>query len=100
MWILVPRFEGVVRTYSSIHGLLDHRFAKLVQTERVQLVATHWRQLNWALLAFRALLRRPIHGGIIGCTSKVLILEGIVLTSPPAWGRGAFQSDLLTLLWI
>jgi hypothetical protein len=32
MWVLVPRFEGVVRTYTCIHGLLDHRLAKFVQT--------------------------------------------------------------------
>ena len=100
MRVLVPRFEGVVRAYASIHGLLDHRFTKFVQTKRVQLVATHWRELNWAFLAFRALLRRSIHRGIIGSTSQVLILEGVVLAGSPARGRWSFQSDLLALLWI
>ena len=85
VWVLVPRFEGVFRTYTSIHGLLDHRFSKFVQSERVQFVATYWWELNWAFLDFRALLRRPIYGSIIGSTGQVLILKGVVLTSPPAW---------------
>ena len=67
--VLVPRFEGVVRAYSSIHGLLDYRFTKFVQSECVQLVPTDWWELNRAFFGFGSLLRRPIHRGIIGSTS-------------------------------
>ena len=52
VWVLVPRFEGVVRTYASIHRFLDDRLAKFVQSEGVQFVATHWWQLNWTFLGF------------------------------------------------